>query len=167
MERHCPLQIEIGGCRHSTDPVSGQSRAPTKTTSPLLPFLPPSLPPSRLMLLYLQPSPRIREVETTSRHFVCADRPSETGDNREKERLQRPTTAAPRTAGGRKSGGEIPSALPRHRSITKPKRRQWRGNRIGDIYINVCTRRKYSEKSKEGGVLRSADGEERRKRAIN
>lgn len=27
-------------------------------------------------------------------------------------------------------------------------------------------RRKYSEKSKEGGVLRSGDGEERRKRAI-
>lgn len=27
-------------------------------------------------------------------------------------------------------------------------------------------RRKYSEKSKEGGVLRSGDGEERQKRAI-
>lgn len=29
----------------------------------------------------------------------------------------------------------------------------------------VCMRRKYSDKSKEGGVLRSGDGEGRRKRA--
>lgn len=30
------------------------------------------------------------------------------------------------------------------------------------IYIDACMRRKSSEKSKEGGVLRSGDGEERR-----
>lgn len=33
-------------------------------------------------------------------------------------------------------------------------------------YTYACMRRKYSEKSKEGGVLRSGDGEGRRKRAI-
>lgn len=49
-------------------------------------------------------------------------------------------------------------------SITEKIRRQWRENRVGDIY--ACMRRKYSEKSKEGGVLRSGDREERRKRAI-
>lgn len=45
VEHHCPLQIELYDCRQFTEPVSGQSRTPTKTTSPLLPFLPPSLPP--------------------------------------------------------------------------------------------------------------------------
>lgn len=80
--------------------------------------LPPS--PSRLMLLYLQPSPRIREVETTSRHFVCADRPSETGgDNPEKERLRRPKSAAPGTAGGGRERTNLPVLSKRAKASTK------------------------------------------------
>ena len=114
------------------------------------------------MLLYLQPSPRIRGVETTSRHFVCADRPSETGgDNREKERLRQPTAAAPGTAAGGKSG-EILSVLSGERKHHQKKiRRQWRENRGGDIY--VCMRRKYSEKKKNPrkGVFCGAETERR------
>lgn len=72
-----------GGKKKSTEPIYGQSRTPTKT-----PLFSPSLPHSRLMFL-CPPAPpplppRIRGVETTSRHFVQAGRPSETGgDNRE------------------------------------------------------------------------------------
>ncbi|KAL7377620.1 hypothetical protein ABVT39_002280 [Epinephelus coioides] len=121
MGRHWPLQIEIGDCRQSTEPVSGQSRTPTKTTSPLPPFLPPSSP-SRLMLLYLQPSPRIRGVETTSRHFVCADRPSETGgDNREKERLRQPTVATPGTTGRKKEWRNPVGVTEREKHLRKDK----------------------------------------------
>ncbi len=108
----------------------------TKTTSPRFPFLPPSSS-SRLMLLYLQPSPRIRGVETTSRHFVCADRPSETGEITERrsdsgERLQ-PLREAPREESFAKS-------CPCYRErggIAEKIRRQWRENRAVDKYICV------------------------------
>ena len=111
------------------------------------------------MLLYLQPSPRIRGVETTSRHFVCADRPSETGgDNREKERLRQPTAAAPGTAAGGESG-EILSVLSGERKHHQKKiRRQWRENRGGDICVHE---KEILRKNPRKGVFCGAETERR------
>lgn len=103
VERHCPLQIEIGDGQKITRNPFPDNPEHLRRQPP--PFLPPSSPPpsspSRLMLLYLQPSPRIRGVETTSRHFVCADRQKQEEITEEKERLRRPTAAAPRNRRGK------------------------------------------------------------------
>lgn len=57
------------------------------------------LHPPLLMLPHLQPSlPPARGVETTSRHFVCAERVKEAGAT-EKKATRAPTTATPSAAG--------------------------------------------------------------------
>lgn len=125
--------------------------------------LPPSLS-SRLMLLYLQPSPRIIGVETTSRHFVCADRPSETGgDNRGKERLRQPTAAAPGTTAGRK-GSEILSVLSSERRHHRKDKTSVEGNRVGDKYI--CAWEGNTPKNPRKGVFCGAETERRGGRGL-
>lgn len=129
MERHCPLQIELGKnpqkkgkkMREKKEPRTGFRTLPNIYEDNL--FFPssraPSSPLSRLMLLYLKPSPRIRGVETTSRHFVCADRPSETeGDNREKERLRDPRQPLREPPGDERVPESCP-CYPGRKSVTK------------------------------------------------
>lgn len=104
VERHCPLQTGKRAQNRFTDNPEHPRRLPSS-------YLPPSLLPFTPNVAVHTPTPRIREVETTSRHFVCADRPSETGgDNRETERLWQPTATAPGTVAAGTSG-EILSVL--------------------------------------------------------
>lgn len=156
VERHCPPQTGKRAQNRFTDNPEHPRRLPSS-------FLPPSLLPFTPNVAVHTPTPRIREVETTSRHFVCADRPSETGgDNRETERLWQPTATAPGTVAAGTSGEILSVSLREGKHHRKDKTSEdgkpesviymcaWEGNTPKNPRKGVFVERREAE---EGNTL--------------